>query len=183
MGAALSKKGGISVEDVVNIPANTDVGFEYDREEKETETMVYALAIVVWLAIVIVLGLLRADLILVALVMIPVIVFGSFIINKGCYYSSSNSTVTGEFLYIILTIFLAWVLVSSPEKIELVRILFLSLGLYIISLFDFKICSPIVYDASIIAFESMSITLILIVVYLYFRESYTGSLSSTSQPL
>ena len=183
MGLSLSKKGAISVEDVVNIPANTDIGFKYDREEKEMETMVYTLAIVFWLAIVVTLGLVRMDFILLALVLIPVVVFVSFILNKGCYYSSNNSTVTGEFLYIILTIFLAWVLVSSPEKTELVRILFLSLGLYIISLFDFKICSPVVYDASIIAFESMSITLILIVVYLYFKESYKGSLSSTSQPL
>ncbi|SPN79252.1 Transmembrane domain-containing protein [Brazilian cedratvirus IHUMI] len=179
----VSFKGGTSVKEVVNIPANSEQGFKYDQEEKQTETMVYTLAIVVWLAIVVLLGLARMDLILLVLVMIPVVVFVSFILNKNCYYSSSNSTVTGEFLYIILTIFLAWVLVSSPEKIELVRILFLSLGLYIISLFDFKICSPVVYDASIIAFESMSITLILIVVYLYFKESYTGSLSSTPQPL
>lgn len=164
---------------------NTDTReeFDYNQENKELETRVYCFAIILWIVVAIILGLITSDIFLFALVLIPVIIFASYVFNKGCYYSSINSTITGEFLYIILTIFLAWVLVSSPERTQLVRILFVSLGLYILSLFDIKLCNPIVYDASIIIFETMSTTLILVVVYLYFKESFKGSLSPSPSPI
>lgn len=150
---------------------------EYTNEDQEQETLVYALGIISWLVIIYLLGLIREDIFLLLILSIPVVVFGSFMVNKACYYPANLVTSSTEFLYIIITIFLAWILVSSSkEKTETTNILFISLGLYIFSLIDFKICTAVIYDASIIIFETMAVTLILSVVYLYLRENYKSGI-------
>ena len=152
---------------------------KYGPVEIDNETLAYAFAIIVWLAIAYFLGLINEDPVMFILILIPVAVFATFIVNKKCIYSYFNSSITGEFLYIIITVFFLWEGVSGSNKRRIYsRLLFASLFLYIVSLFNFKICSEIVYDAAIIIPGTMAINLILIVVYLYFRDTYSPDFKS-----
>lgn len=144
-----------------------------DKGEETDENLLYLAGIVIWLLICWLLGLLRGDPILLIIVLIPVLVFGSYIANKSCPPPNFHRT-SSEFLYIILAIFLAWVLVSKAEKEEIVHILLVSLGIYIISLVEFRICSQMLYDATVIIPMTMSLILLLAAVYLYFRGTYEG---------
>nr|WIL04337.1 putative membrane protein [Cedratvirus lena]WIL04575.1 putative membrane protein [Cedratvirus duvanny] len=143
------------------------------EEEKRDENLIYVGGIVVWFIIVYLLGLLNGDPILFVIVLIPVLVFVSYILNKKCTVPSFHRT-SSEFLYIILAIFLAWVLVSNAEKQEIVHILLVSLAIYIISLVEFRVCSKMLYDALVIIPMTMSLILLLAAVYLYFKGTKRG---------
>lgn len=142
--------------------------------EKQQEDFYYGVGIIIWLAIAVILGLINEDVILFIIVLIPVGVFVSYILNKNCIYSATFPRVSSEFLYVILAIFLAWVLVAKSEKEKIIRILLASLFIYILSLIDVKICNKLLFDATVIIPETMAISLILAAIYLYFKDSYTG---------
>lgn len=142
-------------------------------KEQEEETLIFCLAIIVWLIIAFFLGLFNGDPILFLISLVPVAVFISYILNKKCIVSAFHRT-SSEFLYIVLAIFLAWVLVSQKEKLEIVHILLTSLAIYIISLVEFRICSKMLYDSLVIIPMTMSLILLLAAVYLYFKGTYKG---------
>jgi len=151
--------------------------------DNQLEEFVYGMAIIIWLILAFILGLFNGDIIVFIISLIPVVVFGSFILNKNCIYSAAFPRISSEFLYIILAIFLVYIFVAKTNKQEIVRLILLALVIYILSLIDFKICNKILFDASVIVPESIAATLILITIYLYFMESYSGINSNTKIPI
>lgn len=157
-----------------SIPVLEETGPPPNFLESQEEDFIYGMAIIIWLAIAILLDLINGDFVLFILVLIPVAVFVSFILNKSCSYSATFPRVNSEFLYIILAVFLAWVIVAKDEKEKIIRILLVSLGVYIFSLVDLKICDRILFDATVIVPETIAVSLVLIAIYLYFISTYKG---------
>jgi hypothetical protein len=151
--------------------------------DNQLEEFVYGMAIIFWLILAFVLGLFNRDIIVLIISLIPVVVFSSFILNKTCIYSAAFPRISSEFLYIILAIFLVYIFVAKTNKEEIIRLVLVALVIYILSLIDFKICNKILFDASVIVPESIAATLILITIYLYFMESYSGINSNTKFPI
>lgn len=158
----------------VYVKGNNITDAIHSKSDDRYETELYSISIIIWLLIAYFLGLLDGDIVLFIIAMIPVVTFFTFILNKNCAYSAAFPRINSEFLYVILAIFLAWVLVAKKEKEKIIRILLASLAIYVLSLVDFKICNQILFDVTVIVPETMSVALILAALYLYFLSSYSG---------
>lgn len=132
----------------------------------------YGLAIVIWLIAAYFLDLIDGDLIAFALVLIPVGVFLSYMLNQDCsdIIPALGLKGGGAYVKIILTLFLTWALTDLKAKRKITHVLLLALALLVLSMFNFKTCDEQARSAFVNILQTLSLALILIAVYLYYRS-------------
>ena len=162
-------KAHLSPDQELNKSINNSLG---KIDEKRAGQWAYGIAIGLWLIVSYFFGFLTEDWIVLILVSIPILVF----INNLYYISSDNSNQKmtmsngGSYIKIILTLFLTWALTDLQMKKKITQILLFALSLLIISLI--QVYTPyrgLEADIKNIL-QTMSIVMILIVVYLYAKK-------------